>query len=67
MNAPKQKKRNQTTLRLTPELDNKISQQAEKIGISKNAFVQMALKMALKKPLTELLEDDDQAPTGTDG
>ena len=44
-----QKKR--TTYRLTPDLDKRITQQADKLGISKNAFVQMTLTKAITKDL----------------
>jgi len=46
-----------TTYRLTPELDKKITQQAKKLGISKNAFIQMTLTKAITKEFQ---------PTGTD-
>lgn len=58
MNSPK---RRPTTYRFTPELDKRIAQEAEKLGISKNAFVQMTL--------SRLLENNKKIfnPTGTEG
>lgn len=44
-------KRRPTTYRLTPDLDRIITFKARKLGISKNAFVQMTLSKALEKEL----------------
>lgn len=56
MNAPK--RRTNSTYRLTPELDKKITEQAQIFGISKNAFVQQTLVKALEL-------DKDYPRTGT--
>lgn len=37
-----------STYRITPELDRIITQQAEKLGISKNAYLQITLAEALE-------------------
>jgi len=39
--------RKRTTYRLTPDLDKLVTEQAKKLGISKNAFVQVTLSKAL--------------------
>ncbi|MBE3588140.1 MAG: hypothetical protein IMW93_06230 [Thermoanaerobacteraceae bacterium] len=44
MNSPKKRV---TTYRLTLELDHIIAKEAEKLGVSKNALVQMTLIKAL--------------------
>lgn len=46
----KGKKTIRHTYRLTPELEKTIAEQAAKLGISKNAFVQMTLAKALEEP-----------------
>ena len=38
-----------TTYRLTADLDKRIAEQSEKMGISKNAYVQIKLTEALEK------------------
>lgn len=50
-----------TTYRLTPELDKKITEEARRVGLSKNAFVQYTLSIALGK-----VEDKQIKPTGTE-
>jgi predicted HicB family RNase H-like nuclease len=42
-------KKLKSTYRFTPDLDQIITQEAKKLGISKNAFVQMTLAKALEK------------------
>jgi len=49
-----------TTYRLTPDLDKKIAEEAAKMGVSKNAFVQITLTRALKH------NNDTIRPTGTE-
>ena len=39
--------RKRSTYRLTPELDKLVTEKARKLGISKNAFVQITLSRAL--------------------
>jgi len=46
VNSPKKKP---TTYRLTPELDQIITRKAAKLGLSKNAFVQLTLSRALEQ------------------
>lgn len=58
MNSPQ---RRPTTFRLTPELDKIITEEAKRLGVSKNAFVQMTLSKAL-----EDREEKRLQPTGTD-
>jgi len=42
-------KKKPTTYRLTPDLDRIIANEAEKLGLSKNAIVQMTLSKAFEK------------------
>lgn len=42
-------KRNQVTLRLPYELDQKLNGITEKLGISKNAFILMTLNKEIKQ------------------
>ncbi|MEM5777670.1 MAG: toxin-antitoxin system HicB family antitoxin [Candidatus Aenigmatarchaeota archaeon] len=42
-------KRNQTTLRIPAEIDAKIASIAQKMGISKNAYILMLISQALEK------------------
>lgn len=59
MTSPKKKP---TTYRLTSELDRIITRKAAKLGLSKNAFVQLTL--------SRLLEGEDNSTaldTGTEG
>jgi len=51
-------KKRPATYRLTPELDKAVTDQAKKLGISKNAFVQLTLSKVLLS---------STQPTGTDG
>jgi predicted HicB family RNase H-like nuclease len=48
------------TYRLTPELDRILAKEAEQLGVSKNAIVQITLSKAFE-------QKSAQAPTGTDG
>jgi len=57
MSSPRKKP---TTYRLTPDLDKLVTDQAKKLGISKNAFVQLTLSKALQ-------DGADPRPTGTEG
>ncbi|WP_168170187.1 toxin-antitoxin system HicB family antitoxin [Thermoanaerobacterium sp. PSU-2] len=41
-------KRNQTTLRIPAEIDAKITSIAQKMGISKNAYILMLISQTLK-------------------
>lgn len=41
--------RSQLTVRITKELNRKIAKAAKKLGISKNAFVQLILSQALEQ------------------
>jgi predicted HicB family RNase H-like nuclease len=50
-------KKLKSTYRLSPELEQIITQGAKRLGISKNAFVQMTLAKAL-----EVNQDDKVAP-----
>lgn len=59
MNSPR---RRPTTFRLTPELDKIITEEAKRMGVSKNAFVQMTLSKALEDKNEKRL-----SPTGTVG
>lgn len=63
MNSPKKRP---TTYRLTPELDGIIASEAKRLGVSKNALVQMKLADVFGK-----IAHDDQMretkPTGTEG
>jgi predicted HicB family RNase H-like nuclease len=41
-------KKLKSTYRFTPELEQSVTQETKKLGISKNAFVQMTLAKALE-------------------
>lgn len=43
----------QINLRVPGELRDKIDQRAEKVGISRNAWLNRALEWALEQPVTE--------------
>lgn len=63
-------KKKPTTYRLTPELDKRIAEQAKKLGISKNAFVQIILSQQLGLEKEDCLQGNQLAgdqSTGTDG
>jgi hypothetical protein len=61
-----------STYRFTQELEQSVIQEAKKLGISKNAFVQMTLAKALEndKPspmsLAKEIEQKELSKTGTD-
>lgn len=58
------------TYRLTPELDKRITEKAEKLGISKNAFVQIILSQQLgleKEDCLHQKQPGESGATGTEG
>lgn len=63
MNSPMRKP---TTYRLTPELDNIITQEAKKLGVSKNALVQVKLAEMFLGEVKNQYPDTDVNPTGTE-
>lgn len=63
-------KKKPTTYRLTPELDKRIAEQAKKLGISKNAFVQIILSQQLGLENEDCLQQKqpgESGATGTEG
>lgn len=55
-------KRNQTTLRIPKELDEKLTNKAKELGVSKNAYILMLITNFYDKPLfnkeTELIQKE---------
>ena len=49
MNTPKQDERRQITLRLPKDIDKSITEAAKKMGISKNAYILIALDKFTKE------------------
>lgn len=49
MNSPQREKRHQVTLRIPKEVDKAITEAAEKMGISKNAYIIMVLNNFVKE------------------